>query len=80
VARQKYTLQKAYDHVDGARRGLRINDGFLRALMSWELDRNPNLRQSTLKRYARGGKGMADSEANATGTVGTQALVAVTDE
>jgi len=60
VARGGLTLQDAYDKVDGARRGVRINDGFLRALMQWELDVNPRLTQSTLKKYMRGGDGLAD--------------------
>lgn len=30
-------LQTAYDHVNKARRGVRINDGFIRALCTWEL-------------------------------------------
>jgi predicted protein tyrosine phosphatase len=60
VARRNYTLQDAYDHVSTQRRGLRINDGFLRALMKWELDARPTLARSTLKSFHRGGKGMDD--------------------
>lgn len=60
VARRNYTLQDAYDHVSGARRGLRINDGFLRALVTWELQCRPTLARSTLKSFHRGGKGMQD--------------------
>ena len=54
------SLQEAYNRVSEARRGLKINDGFLRALTRWEVLHNPTLKRSTLRMYHKGGKGLKD--------------------